>query len=419
MSHEQVRLQRLLGGSRLANLRRRLRARYERGALGDSFTLSKLLPAEREALESLLGRRARRADSMRVSVSELDEAIRRAGIAASLRYALETLDGPIREVAAERSVHAARWETTFASAAHPLLCALFSAPKGRGLLKRLAASSPATGERLLLSAQNVLQRLPAQGAPLSQLAADVLSDAHALDEGRPVATIVLAALATGRELIEDSATENDLELSEEKSQVRSRERRRNQWASVGVLVNELARPALALNLPALGDTPAGHLTQTARERGEPLHLSLRALLRNPPHWNAASRVIYVCENPTIVAVAADRFGETCAPLVCTDGMPAAAQRMLLTQLTAAGAQLRYHGDFDWPGIRIGNFVMRSFGARPWRFSADDYDPVSGRALSDALVNADWDANLAPKMAQRGFALEEEGVVDTLLTDLSL
>lgn len=50
--------------------------------------------------------------------------------------------------------------------------------------------------------------------------------------------------------------------------------------------------------------------------------------------------------------------------MCTDGMPAAAQRVILRQLAAAGGRLRYHGDFDWAGVRIGNYVMRECGARP-------------------------------------------------------
>jgi len=35
-------------------------------------------------------------------------------------------------------------------------------------------------------------------------------------------------------------------------------------------------------------------------------------------------------------------------------------------------RLRYHGDFDWGGLTIGNFVMREFGAEPWRFGKTDY-----------------------------------------------
>jgi hypothetical protein len=33
--------------------------------------------------------------------------------------------------------------------------------------------------------------------------------------------------------------------------------------------------------------------------------------------------------------------------------------MPLTQLVQAGV---CHGDFDWPGLRIGNYVIREFGA---------------------------------------------------------
>ena len=79
--------------------------------------------------------------------------------------------------------------------------------------------------------------------------------------------------------------------------------------------------------------------------------------------------------------------------------------------------MRYHGDFDWPGLRIGNFVMRNFGARPWRFQAADYVPGEGRMLEGAVVTAEWDNALAPKMAEHGRALEEEARIETLVGDL--
>ena len=60
------RLQRLLGGVELTNLRLRLRARYERGESRDAFTLTDLQSHERRALAGLLGRRALAAGSMRV-----------------------------------------------------------------------------------------------------------------------------------------------------------------------------------------------------------------------------------------------------------------------------------------------------------------------------------------------------------------
>ena len=47
------RLRKLLGGVELANLRLRLRARYERGASRDEFTLTDLLGYERRALAAV------------------------------------------------------------------------------------------------------------------------------------------------------------------------------------------------------------------------------------------------------------------------------------------------------------------------------------------------------------------------------
>ena len=189
-------------------------------------------------------------------------------------------------------------------------------------------------------------------------------------------------------------------------------RQRDLWASVGVLVNELARPVLVLNLPGVAAP------------GEPAYLSLRSLLRSPPVWTVRGLTVFVCENPNLLAIAADHLGQRCAPLVCTDGMPAAAQRSLLTQLARAGAALRYHGDFDWPGLHIGNHMLREHGASPWRFGAADYEaalrtaPLPGRPLHTDAVEASWDNALAAAMQTALRAIDEEMVADALLQDLA-
>ena len=150
---------------------------------------------------------------------------------------------------------------------------------------------------------------------------------------------------------------------------------------------------------------------------------MRRLLRSKIAWSVADRVVFVCENPNIVAIAADRWGAACAPLVCTEGMPAAAQRVLLTQLADAGAMLRYHGDFDWPGIHIANHVVKSFGATPWRMSADDYVagvrsiPPKERDLPGSEVRAAWDEALAVQMRSHGLAIDEEAIASTLMEDV--
>lgn len=395
------RLLRLLGGETLASLRARLRQRLERGVTG-TFRLGGVNDAERQALASLLGRRTRGTDSMTLDIGELDAALRHAGVAATLREALERLDGAIVDRKAEHAALQAQWQALRERCTDKRLAAWIGQSRGLSLLKRLGRNPSAAG-KILDAAQAVLGKLPAAGTPRSRLAAEVLGDAHGLDSGRPVASVVLAVL---RWASAEAADEDAISASDDSA--------RDVWAAAGVLVNELARPALFFNLPAavVFQTP-----------GEPGYVSLRALLRSPPRWDVAGRDIYVCENPNLIAIAADALGARCAPLVCTDGMPGAAQRTLLLQLARAGARLHYHGDFDWAGLAIGNWVMCACGARPWRYSAADYLsavrdlPVRGRDLGPDSVEADWDGDLARAMRTHGHAVDEEAISADLVQDL--
>lgn len=368
-----------------------------------TFRLGGVNDAERHALASLLGRRGRAADSMTLDIRELDAALKHACVAATLREALERLDGPIIDHKAARATLLAQWQALRERCTDGRLTAWIGQSHGLSLLKRLGRSPSAAG-MILDAAQAVLGRLPAVGTPRSRLAAEVLGDAHALDSGRPAASVVLAVLR-----LESAAADNNETPANDDSA-------RDVWAAAGVLVNELARPALFLNLPVA----AGF---QAPAPGEPGYASLRLLLRSPPRWDVSSRDIYVCENPNVVAIAADALGARCAPLVCTDGMPGAAQRTLLLQLARAGAHLHYHGDFDWAGLKIGNWVMRSCGATPWRYGAADYLaaignlPAVGRSLSAELVEAEWDHGLTEAMRTYGHAIDEEAIAANLLHDI--
>jgi uncharacterized protein (TIGR02679 family) len=398
------RLKNLLGGSELSTLRQRLRGRYERGAVRDAFILTELSAHERRALAGLLGRRTLAAGSMRLRRSEIDAALAHAGIASTLREALEFLDGPMPDRRAERAAREQSWDAVFSRMEEPRLVALLTDVAGAALVKRLSGSDAQHAEALLAQAARVLARLPGRGMSLAQLAADVLGDSHGLDNGRAVATMVLRACAAAPSI--DAIEAAGLQDADESS--------RERWARLGVTVNELALPALCLNLPIRS-------ADFAHPKGEPLHLSLRRLLRSPPAWTVTGREVFVCENPNVVAIAADRLGAACAPLICTDGMPSAAQQTLLAQLAAAGARLRYHGDFDWAGLVIGNFVMREFRAEPWRFGRADYLAATsehGIALRGGKpVVAQWDHELAAAMAARGVVVHEEGVAEMLMMDL--
>jgi uncharacterized protein (TIGR02679 family) len=404
MSEARSRLERLLGGAELAALRMRLRQRYQRARQAESFTLGSLEARERQALEGLLGRPSSPAASIRLSLAELDLALARAGLAPNLRAALEALDGVIEDHDTRQQRRLA-WQQLVESVADPRLRTWLGATTARGVLKRLAGGEIDQARELLRRCEAVIARLPAQGLPLAELAALSCHDAHALDAGRATASLVLAVLRP--------ATSAESEVPEAL---------RQRWASLGVVLNELAAPALLLNLSADGEGAAAGLLRRAYESAEPLHLSLRALLRDPPRWSVRGRTVFVCENPTVLARAADRLGTTCQPLVCTEGMPGTAPQVLLRQLAEAGACLRYHGDFDWPGIGIGNLVISRFGAQPWRFGASDYRRAadhSSLALEGEPAIAGWDGELSAVMRELKRAVHEEAVLQELLSDLAL
>nr|WP_275957853.1 TIGR02679 family protein [Rhabdochromatium marinum] len=247
---------------------------------------------------------------------------------------------------------------------------------------------------------SVLQCLPQRGKTLSTLAANCLGDAHGLDDGQPVATLVKRALC-----IDDQTSSTD-EL----------------WAAAGILVGGgITSMALVLNLSVDGGGATASIINAAAGSGEPLYLTLRQLLQDPPIWTPGTTPISICENPAVIAEAAHALGPNCAPLICTRGQPSAAVTTLLAQLVGAGGRLRYHGDFDWSGIRIANGIINRHGARPWRMGAADYLEAadSGKALTDDLVNASWDPELSRAMQGRGQVIEEERLIQTLLADIGL
>jgi uncharacterized protein (TIGR02679 family) len=99
---------------------------------------------------------------------------------------------------------------------------------------------------------------------------------------------------------------------------------------------------------------------------------------------------------------------------------------LLRLLAQGGSELRYHGDFDWPGIAIANLMVGSYQCQPWQFRSDDYlaalaglAPVVAElpALNGAPVGSCWDAQLTTEMARAGRAVHEELLLNDLIADL--
>ena len=406
------RLTRLFSSAALTPLLTRLRQRMERGhPLTGTIVLTGLGAGQRSAVASLLGRPPAQTGEQSVSVSldELAASLADAGLCGSLTQLVEVLTGPVANTSDKRAAAAQRWAGVFAHAPQVLTAPPFAAVLQRwretGSLKRLAHNSPVAASELLARAAAVAGALPASGLTLARLAANRLGHAHGLDTGQPVATLAL-------QLASALADAPPPDTAEE---------RRDVWAAVGVLCDELSAPALAFNLPATGDGHTAALLRQAAHAAEPVHLSLRMLLRHPLATDAGlrDRTIFICENATIVALAAEQLGGRCAPLVSIQGQYATPTRVLLRQLCAAGARLRYHGDFDCGGLGIARRLFAEFALTPWRFGTADYAaaPKSER-FRGAPGQTPWDPPLALALARDGRLAHEEAVFDSLASDLA-
>ncbi len=403
----------VVAGPGLARLWRAARRRLEGngGVLsGSPLVLRAIDEIEADALGGLLARSVRPGTDLRVGLERLDEALRASSIEAGLVPVLTALGGPLRDRPAERRAAAAEVESRWARAgSHPAvvghagLAAWLERLARTGLVARLA---PADQDRLLDRALAVLAGLPADGEPLAQFAARHTGDAHGLDRGQPVGTVVANALA---------------HLAGEPGDPPDAAAWRRRWAGMGVVCDDLSCDVLALNLP-VAVKASGRLADWLRASaaaGDPVRLTLRQLA-DLPDLDPGAVPVFVCENPAVVAAAADRLGAASAPVVCTSGIPDTAVTHLLGHLARAGADLRVHADFDWAGVRIAGTVITRHGAIPWRMRASDYAAAvasSSAPLVGAPALTPWDIALAEALSAGGVAVDEELVLGDLLADL--
>jgi uncharacterized protein (TIGR02679 family) len=400
------RLARLLGGPDLAWLVDRVRRRMAREEpLTNPVTLTDPTPAQRAAVERLLGRGPGAGRSLSVRLDAVDAVLRRSGVSpGGLGAAVTALTGPVARVADVREREEQAWRDAYEPlealirTSRPGLADWADRLRRDGLVRRLART-PHKANRLLGDTAEVLRRLPADpGLSLPAFAAATVGDAHALDDGTPLATLVLFGARALTGFPDGSGAEW----------------RREAWASAGLLKDALSATVLTLGLRG---TPA---LDWAADEGEPAVLTLRQLTRHPPR--TAPPVVRVCENPAVLATAADTLGVACPPLVCLQGQPSAAALILLRHLHAQGTTLRYHGDFDWGGLRIASALLRRVPWHPWRYTAADYRAAVAAAplappLTGTQTTAAWDPDLPAALTELGVRIEEETVLDDVLADL--
>ncbi|OHV41341.1 TIGR02679 family protein [Pseudofrankia sp. EUN1h] len=463
------RLRRLLGGEQLAWLVDRARRRMaQRQPLTGVVTLPKASHEQRRAAERLLGRRAGRGYSLSVPLDEVDRILRASGAAPEgLAAAVVLLTGPVVDEAAVPATGSAVWVAarapldTFTSR-RPELSPFLAWLDGTGALRRLAGD-PDTAAGLVARLVAVLDALPSGGVALDGLAAAATGDAHALDDGRPLATLALAAVRVlaGSEPAGDASAAG----------------RRAAWAAVGVHLDELTSTVLCLGLPGGTTDATGRVLAAAHEAGEPCVLTLRQVIGRGGERAAlgvGAGLVFVCQQPIVLASAADELGPGTPPLVCVGEHPSAAVLGLLELLAAQGASFAYHGDFDWAALRLAGGLRDRVGWRPWRYDAEAYAAAlalatatggetttgtggeatpeagsgttvgagtatgtmaravagtvaraaagiataTGGPLTGRPVDASWDPALRPALERHGIRVDEELVLRTLLADLA-
>lgn len=379
------------------------------GALSGTVSVASPTDTERKAIIGITGAyRDSGVGRMTVRLSDLEAAVREAtgdGVVALLA----ALGGTLRDRPAERERVSAGVDKCLRQLDDSYLASFewfadwVDGLRADGTLTRLVNSGD-TGP--LLQAVSVLEALDGRLAPvpLPALAAEVTGDTKALNHGTVLSTLVLRALARRLSLPRPASAEDRREL----------------WDSFDVIVDDLASRVLVLGLPAFGDGLGEWLTSAARS-GTPFCVTLHQLVSMP--LAVLSPVVYACENPAVLRAAAGSLGSLSMPLICTEGRPSTAFHRLAAAVVAGGGELRYHGDFDWPGVSIAASVMSRHGGAPWRLGAPDYlagvRAAAGEdvALSGAAQPTPWDPELARVMAATGRVVYEESVADALLADL--
>jgi uncharacterized protein (TIGR02679 family) len=363
-----------------------------------------------DRLSGLLGRPLR-AGTVQVKLAALDVALRSSSAERGLvAVVAELTGGPLRDRPAERNNAHARREQLWAEldrllAGHGLAGQDWTQPwtdwlhRG-GVLTRLPADQ--ASQALATATGTLAEVLDTDQPPtgIAELASGITGDAHGLDDGAPAAALVLRGLAFALDVPPPTSAAE----------------RRLLWQRVGVSTDEISGTVITYGLrpPGTGRWPA--MMRERADLGLITHLTVHEL-RRAGELTRPGEIMYACENPQVLqrlaAAGVDR------PLACTSGNPAAAGSLLLGR-----AAVRYHGDFDWPGIAIARRIIDQ-GAQPWRLGCADYCEAVERLPADRRLmltgraeTTPWDSGLSPAMMAANVAVHEEAIVDLLLADLT-
>jgi len=392
-------------------LTERLRARMRQGKeLTGTVTLNDASAPQRQAVDNLLGRSSSRERTITLSLAALGAQLQSAGLANDLGDIVDACFGKVINEREVRDSKELAWNNLFDRGCErlwkdPAGLDWLKSMEADGLLKRFASGDPEIGASMLDEALTIWERLPVAAMTLAEFAAEHTGDTHALDRGQPLSPILLRGLRfrTGH---------NGNTNAEE---------RRRAWERMGVVVDRLSSPVLTFNLQARADSNLGKILALHRESAQPAYITYQHLQEHQA-FQTLPRIedVYVVENPAIVESASSLLGSQCRPLICTEGIPASAAKLLLRKLSSAGCRLHLRADFDWTGLRIVDQLLTIPNTIPWKMDAATYRSIAANVpLIGKEFDAPWCAELADALKEVGKAAYEEQALITLLEDLRL
>jgi uncharacterized protein (TIGR02679 family) len=362
-----------------------------------------------DRLGGLLGCSLTPGKTVNIGLRDLDAALRRSAAQRGLAALVAELTGePLRDRVAEKASTRAEREQLWAGLDTALIDAGIASTdwvvpwidwlRRGGILTRLASSAAADSLRLAVWIIADVLNQPSSVRSLAELAAQFTGSAHGLDDGTPTSALVLRGLALALD-VPPAAMPAE---------------RRTLWQRVGISTDGISGTVLVWALRPPGADRWSAMMRERADLGLITHLTAHELHR-AGELTAPGEIVHACENPQVLqqlaAAGIDR------PVICTSGNPSAAAAMLLDRV-----QVRYHGDFDWPGIAITRRMIER-GATPWRMRHGDYLEAVDRLptanhlpLTGRLEPTPWDGELHRVMAATDIAVHEEAVIDLLIAD---
>ncbi|WP_405136421.1 TIGR02679 family protein [Nocardia sp. NBC_01388] len=396
-----------LGDPNLTELWSRLRNRLE----GNGHTIEGSIRIElsdiaAQYLSGLLGDRIR-PGRRSVSLPEIDAALLRSAAGRGLVTVVAELTGsPLRDLPSERLARQSTVTELWSNVERSLENGFADAAWARALVRWLHTSGllVRAGERANNEFDTAMRALAAVLGPdsrpcmLAELAATLTGDAHALDNDRLAGRLALRGLGSALELPEPLTPRDRIAA----------------WEHVYVSADTVSGTVLTWNLRPPDSDPRSTMMRARADLGLVTHLTLAELNDTAAPLAQSGTTISACENPQVLQRAAETGVRQ--PLACFSGNPSSAGMLLAERIS-----IRYHGDFDWPGIAIAARLFAA-GAQPWRMDASHYVAAVGSGipripLTGRPIETPWDTRLQSEMMHYELAVHEESILDYLLADL--